>query len=181
MAKNEMRDLHVYKRKGIFDSDNKTLLYTVDKRVWSRPQITLSRIDPDSPQKILVGTAAIHPYGTSVKIELASGQKLLFSRSSAYSRVREVQTTRFGTKCWQAQNNWGANWKLLSGKFVVATFVRKIFSFRKDGVLSVVAWIKPELLDQIVLTGLALMRQEQSNSGGSGVASVQPSVIGSCI
>ena len=169
------RTLHIYregftqKRGTIYDSDKTTPLYLL-RNSWSadwspsKPHIEI--LSPSTSQTI--ATVTFHAFSRTIDF-LIHGHPLPLDAAGWFTRSHTFQSP-IGVLKWEATSIWGYSLQCIteSGEWL-ARFDTAYWSMKKEGRLEIVSRELPQqLVDQLVVTGLAMVELEKRNSRGGG-------------
>ncbi|KAL8744242.1 MAG: hypothetical protein Q9190_003486 [Brigantiaea leucoxantha] len=181
---NTPRVLHIY-RDGITsrhmtvaDMDKTRPLYAVHRNTGSifssKPHMRITGpVTPQNPNPPMVGTASFHQMSRRVDMEFY-GHAVELSPGGIFTRTMSFISPAFGqTLKWSCDGVFGADLILTNGnKEWLAKFDHSVFSITKEGKLHIPGGISGPALDEIVVSGFAMIeherRRRQSNSAAAG-------------
>lgn len=163
------RKLHLYYRDGhsrldIKDSDKHTVLYTVH-RASSKPHLTIFRAPSASSGGFIIGQVSFHHFSSAIELD-GPGPPLAMRKTSKMSSNYEVHANGINWR-WERDKALTSNIRLVDnfGGGVLARFENASFSVKKQGTLSIMGSPTWDMLDAIIITGLAKVEyQRRSNS-----------------
>ncbi|KAI4151034.1 MAG: hypothetical protein LQ341_000983 [Variospora aurantia] len=180
-AYNTPRILHIYRdglthrHMTITDMDKSHPLYRMDQRSGSvfssKPHMTISQA---SSPRTTIGTATFHSLSRTIDLEF-HGSAVPFESEGIFTRAYAYASPAFGERLrWECDGIWGADLVLVNArKEWIARFDASLFSMSKTGKIHVVhGGITGAALDEVVVSGCAMMQHERrrrSSSGGAGV------------
>ncbi|MCJ1469551.1 hypothetical protein MMC07_008185 [Pseudocyphellaria aurata] len=180
------RMLHIYtegfrgRRMNILDSDKSTPVYIVNKNSGgcfsSKPHMRFCRPPtPQSPLEVQIGSASFHTWSRSVDLDFGSSTSSLSSKG-VFTRSTEFQSS-VGLLTWKHDTAFGNDLRLVNAEGNwLARFVGNVFAWKKRGSLEISPGVNfgPGLLDEIVISGLAMVeaerRRRNANSAAAGSA-----------
>jgi len=152
----------------MLEEGNPDLLYSVPV-THKTPQMVMTRLrcsSPFTPKSHLTGpsTAAFNALSFEVKLAVNGQDLVLKPRLLGYS----FDSARAGSKMeWKADGILG-NLKLVNeNDEVVAKFRNKLFSNNELGIFDIFGAVEDALVDEIVLSGLAVLAMAQSVNLGA--------------
>ncbi|KAI4088977.1 MAG: hypothetical protein LQ344_005729 [Seirophora lacunosa] len=185
---NTPRILHIYRdglthrHMTITDMDKSHPLYQMDQNSGSafssKPHMTISQ--PSSRPggggggntPAVVGTATFHTWSRTIDLEL-HGRPVPFESEGFFTRAYAYASPAFGERLrWECDGVWGADLVLVNArKEWIARFDASLFSMTKTGKIHVVhGGITGAALDEIVVSGCAMMQHERRRRSSSGGA-----------
>lgn len=167
------RELHLYyrdghSRLGITDSDKHTVLYTVH-RASSKPHLTIFRAPSASTGGFIIGQVSFHHFSSGIDLD-RPGPPLAMRKTSKMSSNYEVHGNSINWR-WERARALTSNIRLVDnfGGGVLARFENASFSVKKQGTLSILGRPTWDMLDAIIIAGLAKIEyQRRSSSAQSG-------------
>lgn len=181
MPQTPLRTLNIYEKGStytIFDTDEKTHLSTIHLNSRSVPHMTVtSASDPKS----MVGNATFHAtkkFGIStasnITLKLASSGIVSLNKEGGFfsNDKRTMQSTVLGQLYWssrQANNPWKGGRLETSFMKLVDTSGKTLVEYRdggqtlkRMGVMGIYAELTQEGLDEVVVSGMAMLSEEQT-------------------
>ena len=148
----------------ILDEDKVTQLYTISSNSGSlfssKPHMRIYRGVSETPDS-MVGTASFHATSRRVDMEF-HGKAVDLSTDSMFTRTHVF---RSGTEMlkWKRDGILTADLVLMNArKEWIAKFLNASFSISKQGKLEIVNRdLDGEILDQVVISGMAMIEQER--------------------
>ena len=185
MPQTPLRTLSIYDRGSaytIYDTDDKTHLFTVRFNSHSAPHMTVNRA---SDNKSVVGSATYHR-SKKFGLSITSNTTLAFPSSSSSSDAvtlnreggffsnnkRAMWSAVLGHVYWssrQVNNPWKGGQLETSFMRLADASGRTLVKYGDEGhtldrmgVLDIGVELRPEALDEIVVSGMAMMSEEQT-------------------
>lgn len=164
------RELHLYYRDGhsrleVTDSDKQTILYTVH-RASSKPHLTIFRAPTPYGRGFIIAQVSFHHFSSAINLDVpAPVPPLAMRKTSKLSSNYEVHGRDINWR-WERDGAMTSNIRLVDcvGGGVLARFENASFSTKKQGTL--IVWGRPswEVLDAIIITGLAKVEYQRRSS-----------------
>ncbi|CAF9916476.1 MAG: hypothetical protein ALECFALPRED_010732 [Alectoria fallacina] len=174
-----LRTLNVYDKGStytILDTDDTTLLYTIGWNANSAPHMTVIHTDDRSN---IAGTATYHStnrlgFSTASKItlKLSSGTVSLNKEGGFFSTdKRTLRSAVMGEVYWKGGYSSSGFMKLVdgTGKSLVE-YKDKRVSMNRMGVLEIHVELGQEALDEVVVSGIAMLSEERTSMAGTAAA-----------
>lgn len=174
-----LRTINVYDKGStytILDTDEATLLYTIRWNADSAPHMTVFRGDD---QNTIAGTATYHAtsrigFATASKItlKLPSGTVSMNKEGGFFSTdKRTLRSAVLGQIYWKGGYSETGFMKLVDGKGKsLVEYKDKRVSMDKTGVMEIHMELGQEGLDEVVVSGIAMLSEERTSMGGTGAA-----------
>ncbi|KAJ5370418.1 uncharacterized protein N7496_006510 [Penicillium cataractarum] len=167
------RELHIYYRDGhsrleVIDSNKRTVLYVVH-RASSKPHLTIFRAPTPSSGGFIIGQVSFHHFSSAIELDVPQAP-LSMQKTSKMSSNYEIHGKDLSWR-WERDRALTSNIRLVDnlGGGVLARFENASFSVKKQGTLTLLRTPTWEMLDAIIITGLAKIEyQRRSNSSRSG-------------
>ncbi|KAL8952679.1 MAG: hypothetical protein Q9222_001416 [Ikaeria aurantiellina] len=177
------RILHIYRdglthrHMTITDMDKSYPLYTISQNSGSifssKPHMTITSASSPSTT---IGTATFHNWSRTIDLTFHS-HPASFDSEGIFTRAYAFDSPAFGERLrWECDGIWGADLVLVNTKKEwIARFDASLFSITKNGKIHVVnGSIRGEALDEVVVSGCAMVqleRRRRNNSAAAGAAS----------
>ncbi|KAI9857518.1 MAG: hypothetical protein M1824_004778 [Vezdaea acicularis] len=154
-----IRQIHCYEKWSdinLFDTDKTTPLYTLVNHSFSRPNVILTRAGSGSP----AGTGTFHTFSSKVNCNIG-GREVNYKREDMFSRTRTIRSKR-GILFWKSAGTFSSNFNCIDGNTgrIVASFIAKCYAWTKAGIFEIYEDLSPDMLDEVVLTGLIMHHEE---------------------
>ncbi|CAL8584890.1 hypothetical protein XPA_010473 [Xanthoria parietina] len=175
---NTPRILHIYRdgishrHMTITDMDKSHPLYKMDQNAGtmfsSKPHMTIT-----SASGSTMGSATFHNSSRTIDLQLHE-QPVAFESEGMFTRAYAYQSPAFGERLrWECEGIWGSDLVLVNGrKEWIARFEASTFSMSKTGTIHVVhGGISGMALDEIMVSGCAMVEQQRRRRNSNGAAS----------
>lgn len=176
------RFLHIYveglrgRRLNILDSDKTTPIYIVKSNSGSlfssKPHMRICRPPTSSSAlETQIGSASFRAWGRTVDMEFGSSTAFLKPKG-LFTRSTEFQSS-VGPLTWQYDSVFRSAFRLVNAEGEwLARFEGITFSWRKTGKLEIAGGVQwgPGLLDEIVISGVAMVEAERTRNNNSAAA-----------
>lgn len=176
-----------YRSLHILDTDKKNCLYKIEIHTWSSPDISLYRpaaaaataaataaTTPNTTNSILCGSAKLLTFSRTIELQIGGGQApgmgmgrgsqapIPFQANGIFTKTRKFESC-VGELSWKQE--WQDMILLNSREELLATFTHSIMAVSKWGRFELTPRVAEEggqrLLDEIVLSGVALLEQKR--------------------
>lgn len=174
-----VRTLNVYDKGStytIFDTDDATLLYTIHWNANSAPHMTVYYGDDRSN---VAGTATYHAtnklgFSTASKItlKLPSGTLSLNKEGGFFSTdKRTLRSAAMGEVFWKGGYSMTGFLKLVDGKGKsLVEYKDQRVSGSRMGIIEILMELGQEGLDEVVVSGMAMLSEEKTSMSATGAA-----------
>lgn len=169
------RTLHLYKTGLtrstllIFDTDQQTCLYEIKTHSWSSPDISLYRIATAAAapktKPTLCGSAKFHTWSRTIDLQIGGDRPIPLQAKGIFSDTRMF-------KSCVGELRWKKDMKLLNTrKELLATFahVTAVSKWGRFEMTPRVAEGGQRLVEEILLSGLALLEQDRREENASAI------------
>lgn len=186
MPQTPLRTLSIYEKGStysVLDTDDKTHLFTIRFKSRSIPHMTAMRA---SDPKIMVGNATYHAtsrFGVStasnITLKLPSSGTVSLNKEGGFfsNDKRAMRSAVLGQMCWssrQVNNPWKGGRLETSFMKLVDTSGKTLAEYRDEGhllkrmgVMEIYADLSQEGLDEVVVSGMAMLSKEQTGVGAT--------------
>lgn len=171
------RILHLYKkgmtgRKAqILDSDKQTVLYEIHIGQLRSPSISIYRGSPqENSQGALVGTANFHSFSRTTDLKIGNSPVIPLHAEGILSRSRTFDSI-LGPLKWQNDGAFSRNLCLVNAQGEWFARFQVVNAVSKWGRFEIAAGTSEggeRLLDEIVLSGFAVLEQSRRASASGG-------------
>ena len=163
----------------VLDTDDATLLYTIHWTPNSAPHMTVSHGDDQSS---VAGTATYHATkkhglttASDITLQFSSGTTTFNKEGGLFSSDKRIlRSAELGEVHWQGGGSFSQSGfsKLVdaNGKSLVDYKDMRVDS--KMGTMDVHVELGKEALDEVVVSGIAMLSEERASMGASAVAMV---------
>lgn len=164
----------------IIDSSKSTAIYK-GRIQRSKPQVFISRVSDQALAAQTVGEASFHKFSSDIDVQI-NGQPLSMSRKTVFSSEHELNGAGLDWS-WSRDGLMTSDLKLVnknSGR-TLAIIRRETWSRKKLGTIEILEAQPAQILDAIVVTGLAkweLQRRKQRSGAAAAGASAGGSAGG---
>lgn len=170
------RFLHIYvkaltgARMTILDSDKTTPIYIVNSNDGcSKPHMRFCRpATPSSALETQIGSISFHTWSSNIDLEIGSSAVLLKSKGH-FTRSAEFQSS-VGLLTWQYDSAFRNDLRLVNAEGNwLARVESKTFAWSKVGKMEIAGWVYwgPGLLDEIAISGMAMVEAERRRAKGA--------------
>ncbi|PHH74654.1 hypothetical protein CDD80_2935 [Ophiocordyceps camponoti-rufipedis] len=162
------------RRLQVTDASTKTLLYNCVRKTFSRNDMTIHRgagSSKEGSQDDVVGRVSFHCWSSSIDVEMVAKGPVQMKTPSYWSGSHRF-VCEGATWTWERDGGfWSCDLRLLDEKgLLVATLERPTWSYSRVGTIKIARKLSDEMLDLVVVTGLAKleakMRHEAASAGG---------------
>lgn len=173
-----LRTLNVHDKGSnytVLDTDDATLLYTIHWTPNSLPHMTVFHGDDQSS---VAGTATYHATkkhgfatASDITLQFSSGKTSFNKQSRLFSSdKRTLQSTELGEVQWQDGFSQAGFFKLVdaNGKSLVEYKDMRVDS--KMGTMDIHVELGKEALDEVVVSGIAMLSEERASTSAAAVA-----------
>ena len=160
---------------SILDTDETTLLYTIHWNANSAPHMTVYR---DDDLNDVAGTATYHATkklgfttASNITLQLPSGEVSLNKEGGLISTdKRTLRSTALGEVYWQGGNSMTGFMKLADGKGKILVEYKAMRVVSRMGTMEIDVELGQEALDEVVVSGIAMLSEEMTSMGTSAAA-----------
>ncbi|EED14862.1 hypothetical protein TSTA_043360 [Talaromyces stipitatus ATCC 10500] len=152
---------------------NQTVLYTVH-RASSKPHLTIFRAPTPHAGGFIIGKVSPHTFSSAIDLDIP-GPPLVMQKPSKLTSNYEVYGNNINWR-WERDGALTSNIRLVDrmGGGVLARFENATFSVTKQGTLTLSGTPMWDMLDAIIITGLAKIEHQKESSAQSSVAAASP-------
>ncbi|KAI9793763.1 MAG: hypothetical protein M1835_007069 [Candelina submexicana] len=158
------RLLHIYhegltQRHASIKDSSKTTLYTIDLHQWTKPHMVIFAGD----SKNHVGTVTFHTLSSTMDLVI-NGTEIGFKNDSFWTQQYSFVSRATGKKLrWKFESSWSMKHVVCLDEkdLAVAKFEGSTWALRKLGKIELVPGVDGGLLDEVLVSGLAMMEMIQ--------------------
>ncbi|KAI9701765.1 MAG: hypothetical protein M1836_001108 [Candelina mexicana] len=167
------RLLHIYhegltQRHASIKDSSKTTLYTIDLHQWTKPHMVIFAGD----SKNQVGTVTFHTLSSTMDLVI-NGTEIGFKNDSFWTQQYSFVSRATGKKLrWKFESSWSMKHVVCLDEkdLAVAKFEGSTWALRKLGKIELVPGVDGGLLDEVLVSGLAMMEMIQRTKTAASAA-----------